>query len=202
MGYTHGKRWDDDKIRVSLLQIVEKRGGKTMPTHFEILSLTGDGSLVDALVNHGGTKRFAEMLGLQIKQCESEVGDAYEELCAEQIRLLFGYDVKKMKPRYPYDLLVEGCLKVDAKVSHLYTTKQNTKFYTFNLEKQNPTCDLFVCYCVDRTEKPVKTLIIPSGVVSGKKQLSVGLKSNYDKYADRWETIRSYVRFFQDENLD
>lgn len=136
-------------------------------------------------------------MNLEIKKCESRLGDNYEMICANYLQERFCYKVIQTAPRYPYDLLVENALKIDVKVGKLYTSKVNSKFYTFNLEKSNQTCDIFVCYCLDQSGKEEKILIIPSYVISGITQLSVGKKSRYDKYINRWDIIEKYVSFIK-----
>jgi len=196
MGYVHGKMWTDELICAELKETMRILNIKTMPTHSQIIDLYGNQSLVNALVHHGGTKKFANLIGAEIKRCESEFGDAYEIFCSKEITERFGYLVDKMKPRYPYDLLVEGTVKVDVKVSKLYTNnKRKVCFYTFNLEKKNPTCDVFVCYCINSQEQIEKTYVIPSAALSGSTQLSVGISSKYDKYIDNWNLLHRLVEF-------
>lgn len=200
MGYAHGTRWSESDVCDGILKVVSICGLKTMPTHSEIISATGDKRLVNALVRYGGTRYFANKLDLPIKDCESELGDTFELYCMEQIKEKFGYATDKMKPRYPYDILVDRNVKIDVKASRLYTTKAKTKFYTFNLEKRDPTCDIFVFYCLDDNDAPLKTLVIPSSVLSGKCQLSIGFASNYDKYENAWSIVSEYVTFYRSMN--
>ena len=100
-----------------------------------------------------------------------------------------------MPPRYPYDLLVGNNIKVDVKVSKMYNN--TIKMYTFNLEKRFPTCDIFVAYCIDDNKNIVKTYVIPSAILSGITQLSVGIdKSKYDIYLDKWDIVDKYAKFY------
>lgn len=196
MGYTHGTKWTDEIICAELKEIMRILKIETMPTHSQIINLFGDQSLVNALVNHGGTKKFANLIGAKIKKCESEYGNEYEVECAEMITKKYGYVVDKMKPRYPYDLLVDGSVKVDTKASRLYiNNNRKICFYTFNLEKRNPTCDVFVCYCINSNDQIEKTYVIPAIELKDKTQLSVGLNSKYDKYVDNWDLIKQCVEF-------
>ena len=196
MGYSYGTKWTEELICAELKEIMGILNIKTMPTHSQMIDVMGNTSLENAVVHHGGTKKFAQLIGATIKESESKFGDKYENLCAEEIKKRFGYDVFQTRPRYPYDLLVEKCVKIDAKVSKLYTNnRQNVCFYTFNTEKKEPTCDIFVCYCVNNALGNEKVLIIPAAAISGKTQLSIGMNSVYDKYLDNWELIRKYVSF-------
>lgn len=196
MGYTHGTQWTDELICAELKEVMRILNIRTMPTHSQMIDTSGSNSLANAVVHHGGTKKFAKLIGAEIKECESKIGDKYENICADEMRKKYGYVVAQTKPRYPYDLIVEKCVKVDVKVSKLYVNnKQRICFYAFNTEKKEPTCDVFVCYCINHEDKIEKVLVIPSVVLSGITQLSVGNSSAYDKYIDNWDLIRKYVEF-------
>lgn len=197
MGYVYGKRWTDELICFELKETMRILGIETMPTHSQIVEVYGNEGLTNALVHHGGTKKFANLLGIDTKACESKFGDKYEVLCMQEIANRYGYETLKMKPRYPYDILVENSVKVDTKASRLYTSwKSKTSFYTFNLEKRSPTCDIFVCYCINNVDQIIKTFVIPACAVSGNTQLSVGvIRGKYDIYVDGWDLIKEYVEF-------
>lgn len=196
MAYSHGRRWSEADICDEITKIVKSRKMNTMPTHSEMREWAGDKSLTNAVSKHGGTKYFASLLGLEIKNCESKFGNGYEELCITQVEEKLGMNAVNTKPRYPYDILVERAVKIDVKSGRLYESRLGTKFYTFNLEKSEQTCDIFVCYCIDSNGKIAKTLVIPSYVLSGKTQLSIGVSNSvYDKYIDAWHFIREYASF-------
>jgi hypothetical protein len=194
MGYSHGISWNEKLIEKTLIGIVEKNKLKTFPTHKQMNEITGSMALTNAVSRHGGTRYWANKLGLEIKPCESKLGEDYEFKCMEFIKHL-GYRCEKMPVRYPYDLLVENNIKVDVKCGNLYKGAAG-EYYTFNLEKKKPTCDLFVCFCLnnDRVEK---VFVIPSCELSGKTQLSVGkIKSTYDKYIEEWDYLHLYDVFY------
>lgn len=196
MGYTHGIKWSDELICTELKEVMRILGINTMPTHSQMDEVFGSEALTNAVVHHGGTMRFAKLIGAEIKECESKFGDKYENLCAKEISDRYGFVVEKMKPRYPYDLLVDGSVKVDSKVSKLYVNnKKKISFYTFNLEKKNPTCDVFVCYCINNNDQIVKTIIIPSSAVTGQTQLSTGVSGRWDKYINNWDLIQRLAEF-------
>ena len=165
MAYSHGQKWSEEKIVEALLFMIDKCGMNTMPTHSEI------------------------------KECESKFGDQLEDYCVLQIQEKLGLDGEKTKPRYPYDILVNRSVKVDVKVSRLFNNYGNSKYYTFNLEKKDQTCDIFVFYCINQNDEIERTFVIPSTVLSGKTQLAVGESSMYDKYIDQWRFISDYNKF-------
>ena len=175
--------------------MIDKSGMNTMPTHSEIKEFFGDNALVCAMSKRNGTKHYAKLLGMEIKECESKFGDQLEDYCILQIQEKLGLDGEKTKPRYPYDILVNRNVKVDVKASRLFNNYGNAKYYTFNLEKKEQTCDIFVFYCINQNNEIEKTLVIPSIVLSGKNQLAVGKSSMYDKYIDQWRFISDYNKF-------
>ena len=195
MGYGHGRKWTDDYTRDSILRVMEHLGINTFPTHSEMKNFYGNSSLTNHISKTGGTRKWAEGLGLPIKQCESELGNDYELFAMKEIQSHVGLSVKQTKPRYPYDLLVDESIKVDVKVSYPFLNNSGSHANTFNLEKKDPTCDLFIFYCLDLDGEISKTLIIPSCITSGITQIGVGRDSKWDCYIDKWEYFIEYSLF-------
>ena len=195
MAYSHGQKWNEEKIVEALRFMIDKCGMDTMPTHSEIREFFGDNALVCAISKRNGTKYYAKLLGMEIKECESKFGDQLEDYCILQIQEKLGLDGEKTKPRYPYDILVNRNVKVDVKASRLFNNYGNSKYYTFNLEKKDQTCDIFVFYCINQNDEIERNFVIPSTVLSGKTQLAVGKSSMYDKYIDQWRFISDYNKF-------
>lgn len=193
MGHSHGTQWNEELIEKAIIDVVNKTKIECFPTHSLIKEVTGSCALTNAISRHGGTRHWAEKLGLEIKPCESKFGEKYELLCMDKLQEL-GFDCKKMPVRYPYDLLVYDCIKVEVKSGNLYHGKTG-EFYTFNLEKSNPTCDIFFCYCIEGNGID-KVYVIPSIILSGKKQLSIGKsRSKYDVFREDWDIFNKYYCF-------
>ena len=195
MAYSHPQTRSEEKILEPLRLMIDKCGMDTMPTHPEIREFFGDNALVCAMSKRNGTKYYAKLLGMEIKECESKFGDQLEDYWVLQIQEKLGLYGEKTKPRYPYDILVNRAVKVDVKVSRLFNNYGNSKYHTFNLEKKEQTCDIFVFYCINQNDEIERTLVIPASVLSGKKQLSVCKSSMYDKYIDQWRFISDYNKF-------
>ena len=195
MGYSHGTKWSDALIENGIIEVKNKAKIETFPTHKQMNEITGSKALTNAVSRHGGTRYWADRLGLEIKPSESKMGEEYELKCMAYVKEL-GYGCEKAPVRYPYDLLIEKSIKTDVKCGKLY--KGDTgEYYTFNLEKKMPTCDIFVCYCLDE-EEVKKTYVIPASVLSGKTQLAVGkFKSKYDVYSEAWNILESFDNFYQ-----
>jgi len=195
VGYSHGRRWSKSDIENSLKEVMQKTNTATLPSRSLMKLITGDTALSNAVKRSGGTKYWAEKLNVDIKQCESKMGYEYECKCSAYLESL-GYDSKLTKTRHPYDIIVNGNIKIDVKSSNLFHGKAGN-YYTFNLEKTNPTCDIFVCYCINEKDDVQKIYVIPSCVLSGKSQLSIGKEtSKYDKYIDNWSLLKKYNQFY------
>ncbi len=193
MAYVTKTEWNEAKIISCINEMVNKTGNNQMPTHSEMDKFYGNYCLSNAVRRHGGTKYFANKMGLEIKNCESKFGEDFELRCINDIMLKLNLEAEKMQIRYPYDVLVENSVKIDVKSC---TGKQ---YYSFNLEKAHQTCDIFVFYCI-KNDEVEKIYIVPSSVLCGKTQFAVGMNSSkYDKYLNRWDIIKHYNDFMHEE---
>lgn len=198
MSKTDKTNWNNEKIQEQILYMVGKTKQKTFPTHTEMLNFFGDYKLSNAIRRHGGTKYWAEKTGMEIKECESKFGYSFEEMCKIDILENCNLESELCPVKHPYDILVEGCAKVDSKAAFPFFNYGRTKYYSFNLEKKQQTCDFYVFYCLEE-EKIKKVYVVPSFVMSGKKQFAVGVKSSiYDKFLDRWDLIQNFVNFVKE----
>ena len=196
MGYAHGTRWTDDKIQSEVLNVKNALCIDRMPTQSECVKVLGNHSLTNAITRRYGWYELAEVMGLQIKDSETTTGKRVEDLVYKMLAHR-GYRVKRMSQNFPYDLLVENCVKVDVKGSRLYRGKAGD-FYTFNLEKDCATCDFYILVCLDDGCEILRTLIVPSCHVVFNKQISVGANNSiYHRYTDRWELIREATDFWE-----
>ena len=197
MAYAHGKKWDYDETKKCILQVKETMGYKHFPTKSEIRAFYGNNALADRISRSGGTRYWAKELNLPIKNCESELGNDYELIAIKDIKEKTGLNSFQTKPRFPYDLLTNECVKIDVKVSYPYNYGSG-EFNSFNLEKVTPTCDIFVFYCLSSKGEITKILIIPSTALYGISQLSVGKHSKWDIYKDCWHYISEYDLFISE----
>lgn len=193
MGYTHGIRWTEEKAKNELINVMKALNLNRMPSRSEIEKVMQSASLTCHISKNGGFKYWAEKLNLDTKKSETSLGQEYEEHVLNLLKTK-GYEVERMSVRHPYDLLVNQNIKVDVKISNLYKGAKG-EFHTFNLEKYNHNCDLFICVCVT-DEKIVKILVIPSKFLMKVSQLSVGLNSVYDVFKDRFDYIEKYDVFY------
>lgn len=194
MGYTHGRKWADEDIEKEILNIVESLKIDYFPTHEEMMKFTGGSGLRKA-VTRKGSLYWSEKLGLPLKSSDTQFGNKYEMIASDDIYEHTGFHSIWTSTRHPYDLLTDNSVKIDIKVSKPFTNNCNAKAYTFNLEKREPTCDIFILYCVNDDETIEKVLIIPSCSLLGQTQLGVGKTSRWDKYKDKWDYIEEYSSF-------
>ncbi|WP_392446148.1 hypothetical protein [Clostridioides difficile] len=195
MGYTHGIKWDDESIEKSILKVARSLQVHRMPSNEEIKSVMGNYSLSNKISRSGGFKYWASKLNLDMKNSETKLGTKWEFHIKSRLEE-FEYKVEKMSTRHPYDLLVNGNIKIDIKVSNYYLGS-SCKYHTFNLEKKYHNCDIFICVGLNETDIPVKILVIPSKYLMGIRQLSVGIKSKYDKFNYKYKYIKEYDNFYK-----
>lgn len=191
------RKWSEEAIIESIMMIVASNNMKTFPTHREMEEFYGDKALSMKVSKSGGTRYWAKKLGLPIKECESEFGNAYELKAMNDIFEETGMHSRQTEPRYPYDLVVNNCIKVDVKVSRQIFTNCHTWQNSFNLEKKDPTCDIFMLYCLDKNGIFIKRLIIPSCVLTGQTQVGVGKNSKWNRYKENWNAFWDYYSFYK-----
>ena len=194
MGYSHGRRWNEETIKKEIYDIVDVMGINRMPTRVEIENITGNSSLTGVISKRGGFRYWADKLGLKIKESETQFGTKGEEL-AEKILTNKGYKVEQMTVKHPYDILVNDDIKIDIKTSRRYYYKDDNYMYSFRLEKRYPTCDLYMFLCIHE-DKVEKVMIIPSKFLH-QTQVSIGEQSKYDQYIDRYDYIESYDKLYK-----
>lgn len=199
MGYTHGRKWEDGDVEKEIMMVVKHLGIDRFPTKKEIEDFFGNKSLSNKISRGGGSRRYASLLGLELSNSESEFGNFYEEYAIDDIYNNTGLSGVHMETRYPYDILVNGNIKVDVKASRrLYHKNSALPYYSFNLEKRDPTCDLFIFYCLNNKCDIDRTVIIPSCIVSGKTQIGMGGLSKWEAYENKWNYFEQYNKFYSD----
>lgn len=197
MGYAHGTRWTDALIKSKINEVVESLGIDRMPTRRECENYFHDCGLANAVSRRpGGWYAIAKEMGYEIKKSETTFGKTYEIQTAEMLKS-YGFEVRRMPQNFPYDLLIDDCVKVDVKASKLYHGK-NGNFYSFNLEKQFATCDFYILLTVAENGGITRTMVVPSSEVIANNQISVGEnKSKYYKFTDCFDLVEKAVSFWE-----
>lgn len=195
MGYAHGTQWTNERIKQEIIRVKEALCIDRMPSRSEIELITGNSRLTNKISRSGGFKYWAKKLGLQTKRCETSFGKKYEKIIADKLKDR-GYKVEHMSTKHPYDLLVNDYIKIDVKAAKPYRSKNNYIFHTFNLEKKNPTCDIYIAVALSDEGNIERVFIIPSKYLKI-TQLSVGKCSIYNQFVDRWDYIKKYDLFYK-----
>lgn len=197
MAQTHGTKWTEELIKQKVLEVKEGLQLDRMPSRKECEEWFHDCALANAITKRMGWYALARDMGLAIKDSETWFGKAYEATAQEMLQSR-GFEVRRMSQNFPYDLLVDNCVKVDVKASKLYRGK-NGDFYTYNLEKAYATCDFYILFQIADDNTITRVMVVPSKYVIAQTQISVGVeKSKYHKYTDRWDLLYNTVRFWDD----
>jgi hypothetical protein len=195
VAYTYGTRWTDEKIKEEIFNVMIALEIERMPSSVEIERITGDTALTNAIARRGGVNKWAKILKLGLSKCETRIGQIGEYFIKELLENK-GYIVEKMSLKHPYDLLVNENVKIDVKTSNIYNSSKGWSSYSFNLEKSNPTCDIYTFICM-KNKKPNKILVIPSKFLHQTQLCITNNESKYDSYKDKWSYIDQYDKFYK-----
>lgn len=189
-------KWNEISAINEIIKVKNVLGLNRMPTRNELNSVLHNCALTSYISKSDlGYYGFAKKLNLGIKDCETTFGKEYEFIILDYLKSL-GYKVEKMSQNYPYDILVNDYIKVDSKVSNLYSCS-NGKFYSFAIGKKYLTCDIYIFTCINELNG-FKYYIIPACVISKHKQVSIGEHcSKYDKYINKWDYIQQFDTYYQ-----
>lgn len=202
MGHSHGTKWTDEALKVAVCNMVTILELERMPSRSEMDEYFGNTSVTNKLAKSGGIYHHAKIWGLPIKNSETSFGLKYEKMVLENLRELGFSNVMLTSMKHPYDILVDGRVKIDVKVGRKVKSGA-ADYFTFNLEKKMQTCDIYVALALGEYDELIKTYIIPSSIMSGKKQLSLGINhSQYEKYVGRWDYITMYNNAFSKIELN
>lgn len=198
IGHSHGTCWTDEMVVFEIKRVVQSLELDRFPTHSEIEQFYGNKSLTNKISKSGGTKYWASKLGYGVKDCESEFGDYFERYAIDDIYQHTGLSSYKNKVGYPYDITTNRHIKVDIKSSTIIENNYGYKFHSFNLEKKEPTCDIYILYCLNDNDEIHKTIIIPSCHVYGQTQIGISAYGNskWDKYRNQWKWFEKYNDFY------
>lgn len=189
MGYSHGNKWNDQKIEDDIKNVMRSLGIERMPTLAEMDETTGDHGLPVKVSRTGGVKKWALKLGVPlINGCTQKGWEG--EAIAQSILESKGFRVEKMPTCHPFDLLVDKVARIDVKLSNGYITKKATLCIRLGLKKRIPSCDFYML--IANLDQSQKIYIVPS-ITTHQIQISIGgTASKYDEYLYRYDLIRSY----------
>lgn len=186
MEHSYRTPWTDELVEAKILECVNGLELNRMPSRQEFHDFYGNDALTNRIRRSGGYYDWAIRLGLKMKSSETQIGKD-GELLAKELLERRGFTVERMTTRYPYDLYVDGAVKVDVKTAHL-TQIKGYGCYSFNLEKRAPTCDIYFLIALGIENETV--YIVPA--FANQTQICIGAKNTiYKKYIDRYDIIQN-----------
>lgn len=190
----------EDFIKDSITYAVNSLKLDRMPSFSEIREVYGKESekILNLIRRNGGYKRWSNLLNLDLKECETKLGTDFEFHTKEFLSSQ-GFEVEKMPIKFPYDLLINKVTKVDIKTANLFHDRnRNTSMYKFTINKKYHTCDFYILIALKDNNEILKRLVIPSHLLNS-QNISIGLKSKYDAYRDRFDLLEKHSRIINEE---
>lgn len=192
MGYTTGIKWTDDLIAENVLRIANMFEPKRMPSNREIIEIEGNHKLSMAVQKNGGFTYWANKLGLEQKYSETKLGIVGEKCVADELSHR-GHFVEMTSTKHPYDILVDGCIKVDVKTSN-ESYIRGCAVHAYRLAKRQQTCDFYIFYEADTG----KIYIVPAHKCHGQVQVEMGNDSKaYKQYLGAFDLINQASEMYQ-----
>ena len=189
--------WTDDRMKGAVMEVVNALGLDRMPSQTECRDYFHNSCLTNAVSKYKGWYSLATEMGLDIKESETQFGRLFEGRASDLLKSQ-GFQVRRMTTKYPYDLLVDDCIKVDVKASKLFHCDDGN-YYAFNLDKEYSTCDFYLLLTVDDDNTINRRMIVPSNQVICNSKISVGeTKSKYHKFSDRFDLLETASAFWTD----
>lgn len=192
----HSMQWDKNSILNAVLEVSKSLSpSNTMPTFKQMEAYYGNGSLTSAISSRKWSSfDIAKQLNLTMQYSETIIGQSYEIIVQNKL-IESGYVVNTTPTRFPYDLFVNNCVKIEVKTSHIFTSK-NGSFFTFAINKPFITSDIYILCCV-HDEDDVVYYVVPSVVIPYNKQISIGMEnSKYNTFINRFDIIDEYVQMY------
>lgn len=185
MGYVSGIIWTDELIGSAIMELANQFDPPRMPTKSEMVDMRGDYALSCAVSKHGGFGYWANRLKLEQKHSDTKLGIEGERLVATCLKTL-GFKVETTSIKYPYDLLIDGCIKIDVKTANTSYVR-GYPIHSYRLAKGQPTCDFYVFLEADTK----RIYVVPSSKLSGQVQVGMGIGSSpYAKYLGAFDLIK------------
>lgn len=192
MGYTGGIIWTDELIGSEITELADQFNPPRMPTKSEMVEMRGDYALSCAVSKHGGFTYWANRLGLEQKHSDTLLGVEGEKTIANILETK-GFDVKLTSVKHPYDLLINGCVKVDVKTAKVSSVR-GYPIHSYRLAKRDHTCDFYIFYEYDT----LKVYVVPAYKCQGQVQVGMGIGSKvYQKYLGAFDLIKRASDMYQ-----
>ena len=186
------KKWTDRKIAEEIMKIANQFNPPKMPTRAEAENMYGNCGLSVAISKNGGFEYWAKRLGLPQGNSETALAIQIENEFAEALTDR-GYDAELTSTKRPYDILVDGCVKVDVKAANTSYVR-GCPIHAYRLAKRQHTCDFYIFHEVDTDT----TYIVPAHICSGQVQVEMGEDSSkYMPFKEAWDLIGKASDFYK-----
>lgn len=184
------KRWTDDMIASRIIKHVGGTG--KFPTNTE-LQKTGQNDLACQISKKGGYVYWANRLGMNRGVYDSDVGWEGEKKAQTLFEARGFTVVRSERIQWPFDLLVNNCLRVDVKTASYAAYGASTGWF-FRIGK-SPQADLIALY---RSDKDDMYLIPWYHVPKTNITISpTGMK--YSRFLNAYEIVERMVRVRSEE---
>lgn len=186
--------WDDDLISRKLLESAKSLG--RMPSANE-LKASGMNDLACAIPRHGGYSFWAQKLGLHNKGAETHRGQAVETHALECL-LSYGFSVERQTTRAPFDLLVNGTVRINVKSAKYgeYKNKHTggvTKGFVFGINgKACSNCDLYLLCGVDDGNAVLWKYYVPA-CFAQVQMITITPSGKYSDFKENIDVLRKMV---------
>ncbi len=141
MGYAHGKRWTDEIMEAEVRAVSAEKFGGRMPSAPELNDI-GLHSLANRISRtKGGYRGVAKKLALTLKDSETAFGNVWEDFVEGYLKA-HGREVQRQTTRAPFDLLVDGHVRVNVKSARWHEYGPCKGFF-FGLSDTWNRCDVF-----------------------------------------------------------
>lgn len=191
--HTHGKFWTEAIVRSEILKCMEILNIERMPTSGELISISRN-DLHQKISKSKKYNGWAAYLGLEQKESCTKEGQNQEGNISDFL-IGKGYEVERMSTKFPYDLLVNGTVKIDVKSANPLLSRGSV-VHTFGIAKNKPTCDVYVCLALNEDGNTERCMVIPSHFLKI-VTLCIGKESKYNQFIDRWDYINQYSDFYK-----
>ncbi len=175
------KKWTDDLIDDGLREISKSYG--RMPSAKEMRA-HGANDLACAVSRRVGYLKAAHRLGLKIKGSETHRAQAIESLAAAYLAER-GYRVDRQTCKAPFDLLVNGEIRVDVK-----SGKRTAGGYVFAGIKNGADCDVFMLCGVDDSNAMIWRYFVPASEARV-QTISIRPTGKYGRFRENLAPFRS-----------
>lgn len=204
MGHTHGIEWNYDLAKERVSNYISVMNVEHMPSFKDLKEFYKGSCSLTSLLGRNPEWRVRIMKDLNLKEKKSNTSKGKEfENIGEKILISKGFDTERMTQGEHFDILIDDCVRVDVKCSKRWFVDKS-HVNSFGINKKYATCDIYMLIALDEKENIDKVLIVPSIILRNKTTMSIGKKSKYDVWENRFDVINSYREFlsYWNENFN